>query len=206
MEERLAPFLQRSPLAEASNTTEGNFSSLTLLGRPDYREAYQSLTRLRMSTHVGGDALQLPIRDLSDLYEIWCFVAVVALVSEVLELTVDVRQLVQIEDSGIRLRVLPGKASVVALPHPGGTVRVAYNRQYRSLTGSQRPDIVVQIERPGQPPMVLLCDAKYRLETSPEYIKAFGGVGPPVDAVGQLHRYRDAVLYGPLATDGDVRQ
>lgn len=194
MEERLSPFLQRSPLAEALNMTEGAFSSLALLGRPGYREAYQSLMRLRMSTHVGGEALQLPIRDLADLYEIWCFVAVVALVAEVLGVTVDARQLVKIEDNGIHLRLLPGKASEVSLNHSGGTVRVAYNRQYRSLTGSQRPDIVVQVERPGEAPMVLLCDAKYRLETSPEYIRAFGGVGPPVDAVGQLHRYRDAVV------------
>ncbi len=40
----------------------------------------------------------------------------------------------------------------------------------------------------------LVLDAKYRIETSEEYIQTIGMPGPPQDAVNVLHRYRDAIL------------
>ena len=41
---------------------------------------------------------------------------------------------------------------------------------------------------------VFIFDAKYRLENSEMYVGTFGSPGPPVDAVNQLHRYRDAIV------------
>lgn len=65
MREALAPFLATAPLAEATSSVAQGFTSLTLQGRPGYREAYQALLRLNMSLIVGGEALNIPLRDLS---------------------------------------------------------------------------------------------------------------------------------------------
>ncbi|GAA1795893.1 DUF2357 domain-containing protein [Brevibacterium celere] len=194
MEESISPFLARAPFAEASGTIPHSFASLTLQGRPGYREAYQSLMRLNMALTVGGDALDVPVSDLSELYEIWCFLAVVHQVSRALDLVVDVTHLVELRDNGIRLAVAPGVASTILLQGDSGYANVSYNREYRMLSGVQKPDIVIELVRGSMPPVLLLLDAKYRVVTTPEYVESFGCPGPPADAVGQLHRYRDAII------------
>ncbi|CAG7572155.1 hypothetical protein BH39T_PBIAJDOK_00765 [Barrientosiimonas humi] len=193
MEETLAPFLTMSPFVDASSWVSQSFASLTLQGRPGYREAYQALLRLNMSLIVGGDAVDIPVRDLSELYEIWCFLSVVHQVSQVLGTQVDVFDLVELRDTGVRLTVVPGAQSTVRIAADWCEARVTYNREYKMRSGPQRPDIVIEVLRDDMPPVLLLLDAKYRLDTTPEYVKVFGCPGPPSDAIGQLHRYRDAI-------------
>lgn len=193
MEAMLAPFLTMAPFFEASTWIAQSFTSLTLQGRPGYREAYQALLRLNMSLIVGGEAVNIPLRDLSELYEIWCFLAVVNRVSEVLGAPVDVFDLIELRDTGVRLKVVPGAKSTVKIVGDRCKVRVTYNREYKMLSGPQRPDIVIEILRADMPPVLLLLDAKYRLDTTPDYVRVFGCPGPPADAIGQLHRYRDAI-------------
>lgn len=190
----LAPFLTVSPFIDASSWITQSFASLTLQGRPGYREAYQAILRLNMSLIVGGEAMNIPMRDLSELYEIWCFLAVVRRVSEVLGTPVDIFDLIELRDTGIRLTVVPGTQSTVRIKSNKCEARVTYNREYRMRSGPQRPDIVIEVLRDDMPPVLLLLDAKYRLDTTPEYVRAFGSPGPPADAVGQLHRYRDAII------------
>lgn len=194
MEESLSPFLEHAPFAGSRGAVPHSFASLTLQGRPGYREAYQSFIRLNLSLTVGGEALDVPISDLSELYEIWCFIAVVHQVSQALGFVVDVTDLVELSDTGIRLSLIPGKSSSVELHGESGHVRVSYNREYRMLSGTQRPDIVIELVRDNLPPVLLLLDAKYRVVASPGYVRDFGCPGPPADAVGQLHRYRDAII------------
>lgn len=194
MEETLAPFLSLAPFVDVSQSTLGDISSLTLQGRPGYREAYQSLLRLRMSLLLGGSALETPLRDISDLYEIWCFLAVLERLSAVLGTPVDIHDLVELSDNGVNLRLVAGATSAVTVEAPDCVVRVSYNREYKALSGAQRPDIVIEVFRPDLAPLVLIMDAKYRLDTTPEYVRTFGCPGPPADAVGQLHRYRDAIV------------
>lgn len=193
MEESLVPFLSTSPLADAAAIVAQGFTSLTLQGRPGYREAYQALLRLNMSLIVGGDAVNIPMRDLSELYEIWCFLAVVHQVSEVLDTPIDVFDLIELRDTGVRLNLVPGAKSTVKIQAVTCTANVTYNREYPMRSGPQRPDIVIELLRDDMPPVLLLLDAKYRVDSTPEYVRAFGCPGPPADAIGQLHRYRDAI-------------
>ncbi|MEY1676079.1 DUF2357 domain-containing protein [Gordonia sp. ABKF26] len=193
MESTLAPFLSKSPFVDAPQWVAQSFTSLTLQGQPGYREAYQALLRLNMSLIVGGEAINIPIRDISELYEIWCFLSVVHQVSQVLGATVDIFDLVELRDTGVRLTVVPGARSTVSVETDTCKARVTYNREYTMRSGPQRPDIVVEIMRDDMPPVLLLLDAKYRLDTTPDYVQTFGCPGPPADAIGQLHRYRDAI-------------
>lgn len=193
MEESLVPFLTQSPIVDASPVAPQGFTSLTLQGRPGYREAYQALLRLNMSLVVGGDAVNTPMRDLSELYEIWCFLAVVHRVSEVLATPIDVFDLIELRDTGVRLNLVPGTTSTVKIQNSTCTANVTYNREYKMRSGPQRPDIVIELLRHDMPPVLLLLDAKYRVETTPEYVRSFGCPGPPAEGIGQLHRYRDAI-------------
>lgn len=192
-EDTLAPYLNVSPLADAVGDAAPSFSSLVLQGRPGYRDAYQSLLRLRMAIRVNGDVLALPLRDLSDLYEMWCFVAIVNLVAQTLDAEIDLAELMKLEDTGTRVRLKPGQGSSVAFNFGRDRVNVVYNREYWGRTGTQKPDIIIEVIREGMAPVVLILDAKYRVETSDSYLATSPCPGPPSDAVAQLHRYRDAI-------------
>lgn len=58
-------------LQEAQQLPQPSPPSLTLIGAPGYREAYRTLTELRLGLSVGGDALDLQTKDIHDLYELW---------------------------------------------------------------------------------------------------------------------------------------
>lgn len=194
LEEHLAPFLAMSPLTDATRPVWADFASLTLIGTQGYREAYQSILRLRMALRVHGETLDLAVKDVSELYEIWCYLAIVRLIAAVLDVPADPADIFSLDDAGVRVRLRKGVASSVTLPQVAGHVRVAYNRSFRGLTGAQTPDITIEIARPDMPAVVLVLDAKYRLDASEDYVTAFGGPSAPIDAINQLHRYRDAIV------------
>ena len=50
--------------------------------------------------------------------------------------------------------------------------------------------------QPGGPALHAVLDAKYRLDASAGYRRRYGLPGPPTDALGDLHRYRDAIRIG----------
>ena len=198
LEEHLAPFLAMSPLTDATGPVRADFASLALLGAEGYREAYQSILRLRMALRVHGETVNLAVKDISELYEIWCYLAVVRLVAEVLNVQADPADIFSLDDAGVRVRLRKGITSSITLPHAAGRVRIAYNRRFRGSTGTQTPDVVIEIVREDLPTVILVLDAKYRLDASEEYMTAFGGPSAPIDAINQLHRYRDAIV---LAAD-----
>jgi hypothetical protein len=52
----------------------------------------------------------------------------------------------------------------------------------------------LELQHHGWPVIVITLDAKYRLNSSEQYVGTFGSPGPPIDAVNALHRYRDAIV------------
>lgn len=194
LEEHLAPFLSMSPLGDALGTVRSDFSSLTLLGAEGYREAYQSILRLRMALRVTGDTVELSVKDLSELYEIWCYFAVVRIVADVLGVPVKPDEVFSLDDAGVHVRLRRGTLSRVTLPQGPGWVSVAYNQRFSGLTGAQKPDVIIEVDRAGLSKVILILDAKYRLDASEEFVTTFGGPAAPIDAVNELHRYRDAIV------------
>lgn len=190
----LERLLSLDVLREAQQLPQPSPPSLTLLSAPGYREAYQILTELRLGLAVGGDALELQTKDIHDLYELWAFIEVVRLVAGHTETNIDVTSLIRHYSGGLRIDLSAGKVSDVTL---GGTPRtfvVSYNRVYPGQTGDQKPDIVITVVEPNQPDLVVVLDAKYRVDATNDYRKRFGAPGPPIDAINALHRYRDAIL------------
>jgi uncharacterized protein len=205
MESRVARLERIEPIAAASGPAPPRFATLQLLTTPGYREAYRTCLVLSMGLRIHGGGLQLSVKDLHLLYEYWCYLALLRLVGEVTGERIPVRDLLSVHQDGLRVRVEKGRQHSVAFPAAGGRRVVAtYNPQYSgdSLLVAQQPDLVLTVEDPAWPPIRLVLDAKYRLDTSAEYAARFGVAGPPDDAINVLHRYRDALLEDDGNVDG----
>ncbi len=192
------------PLQEARGLPPSGFSSLQLQGAPGYREAFQCCLRLSLGLRLSGGPLELSLKDLHLLYEYWCFLAVVRLVADVLEIPLDAKSLLSIEADGLRVRLQAGREHSVAFAGEKGRVlRVIYGPEFGGddVLLSQKPDIVLSLESEQWPTIRLILDAKYRIDTSKRYLEQMRSPGPPPDAINVLHRYRDAILEKDPASD-----
>jgi len=76
----------------------------------------------------------------------------------------------------VRLAGERGEAEIVRTPRFSGPPALLV----------QIPDLLVTLRRPGRPEHRVVLDAKYRVDAC--------GAAPPGDALGALHRYRDAIV------------
>jgi hypothetical protein len=196
LEGRLDALLRIEPLQSASGPARLGFTSLQLLGAPGYREAARALISLQLGLRLEGNALELSLKDLATLYEYWCYLAILDLVSQRTGRAIDPKELVEIHATGLRVLLKKGRSTAAHFPLPDGRrIRVEYNPRYDNyVLLTQQPDIVIAVEDPGRPTVRVVLDAKYRVDASAENQNKLGVVGPPVDAINVLHRYRDAIL------------
>ena len=82
MEKRVVRLQGLEPLAAASGEIPTGFVSLQLLGSPGYREAYTNCLALSLGLRIEGGPLQLSVKDLNLLYEYWCYLALLRIISE----------------------------------------------------------------------------------------------------------------------------
>jgi len=57
----------------------------------------------------------------------------------------------------------------------------------------------------GWPVLRLVFDAKYRVDSSPEYVERYKTPGPPEDALNIMYRYRDAIVDSVKVSGSEVR-
>ncbi len=207
MDYRLNRLLRLEPLAQALGGPPPAFSSLVLQSAPGYREAYKACLILRLGLRVEGGPFALSLKDIAALYEYWCYLSLLRLLSEEMGTGVDPKDLFRVSTRGLKvdlvrgvskqvtLRAAPVREATGEVAVQPVTVRLAYNPTYASATGVHRPDVGLALQVEGwRTPFELIFDAKYRLAENPEYCERLGSPGPPEDAVNVLHRYRDAVL------------
>lgn len=192
--DELGRLLEVESLRLAGNAPPAGPPSLTLLSAPGYRDAYRILTELRLGLSVGGEVLDLQIKDIHQLFEIWAFLEVVRIVSSCLRVGMDPASLVSHYRGGLRVNLRSGRLSEVVFGRGAREVTVTYNQVFPGQTGDQKPDIVIRIRAEGSPELVIVLDAKYRVDARSEFRKRYGAPGPPIDAINALHRYRDAIV------------
>jgi hypothetical protein len=192
------------PLAATEGLPPSGFTSLQLHAAPGYREAYRTLTILRQGLRISGGPIEVSVKDLHVLYEYWCFLGIVRLVSEIVETPIPAEHLLEVRSEGLRIRLQKGRTQVVPFELPGGrSLEVTYNPSFRDpdVLLPQQPDIVLTLTDPHWPTVRLVLDAKYRVEDDAAFVERFGAPGPPADAVNVLHRYRDAILDAAEGTE-----
>lgn len=139
------------------------------------------------TTHVTDAAT----RSVSSLYEYWCFLAIVDLFRR--HAALEQCSAIQLGFQTSRLFLRRGREAAVVFRHRGTGKRlnVSYNRRFDTPTVAQRPDAAVHVESDKA---IHVFDAKYRIQFDNDYINLFGGIGPRVDDINTMHRYRDAIV------------
>lgn len=180
---------------------------------PRYRRLYALYRALRSAPFIAFDSplLWLPIQDLPTLYEQWC---VLQTIKALLPLGVlEAQELIaptEVEHGGVRAQRwtlhLRENAPLLAVHRADGVrFRLIYQRRYAPQPATSRtlgaldpfvriPDIAIEVQRDGQPPTVLVIDAKYRVMPD-------GRV--PQSALDDAYAYRSAIgIAGSRATLG----
>ena len=167
---------------------------LLLRRRPAYAAAYDALRASGCGLDLGGTGLDVATQDLAVLYETWASLAVVRAVADVLGAPAP--PAVRVDAEGADLRLRPRQTVTVE----GGAATVTVEVQPRFPAPPallvQRPDLWITAQRAGRAPVRAVVDAKYRRDDTAGYRRRHGAAGPPEDALGTLHRYRDAIV-GP---------
>jgi hypothetical protein len=180
--------------------------SMVLLRRPHYRSALQSFLRFQrgQSVRIDNPALEAPLNELPDLYQLWCSLHVIdALLRVGLELgfVIATERLIGRDAAGIYVRPLPDGKPAVVLNHPetGTRVELIPERTYgpgsgslRSLSFTQRPDIAIEVTSTSGETSIWLFDPKYKLAgeiNGADFSKTL-----PLKAdIDKMHTYRDAI-------------
>lgn len=220
MDEELTA-LSNDPFFRGIGTFKGfSQDSLVMKQAAGYRDIYEQWIILQCGYDLQDGIMQLEVKDISELYEIWCFIKVKNIVQHILRNTatayVDGSKM---EGDFIKALIQGSKSEVVFFDNEKPDVQLAsvmYNAttddeehlpdetavsqntdiaETTSKTTEQRPDIVLRLSKTNDKiQYTYLFDAKYRIRDTS--IPAKNGVEvPPVDAINQLHRYRDAIYY-----------
>jgi hypothetical protein len=185
------------PIAAATGAPQSGFASLALLKTPGYREAYRACLILSLGLRLEGGPVRLSVKDISLLYEYWCVLALLRLIAEETGHPIPTADIFAIEQQGLRVLLQRGQQQRIRFAASSSRrVSLIYNPQFggQAVLTPQQPDVIVEIDDPDWPAVRLVLDAKYRLDSSVEYVHRYGSPGPPEDAINVLHRYRDAIL------------
>lgn len=178
--------------------------SLVLHHRAGYAGVYRVWQQLKQYLDVLGKDADISVKSVAELYEVWCFLEMRKLLEAqgFDEEPVRSAQLV-FDSSGLEVKLRNGLGPSFTYSRADGvSARLAHEPLFDSPNGSadsiyswtvpQKPDIVLEVTFPDSEKLLWVFDAKYRVADS--------GIdnGPdrvPDDAINQMHRYRDALVY-----------
>jgi hypothetical protein len=186
----------RSFLAELPRSADALRPTLALHLTVGYREFFEANLSLSALLEVGGGPLELPEKELSTLYELWCFVALANILRSELKLTPRPPTWLRVEQRRVILELVKGRTSALEMERDSGELlRVVYNRFDSTPTGVCRPDNTLEIFKRGtNAGFRYIFDAKYRLQDDAEYLATHHAPGPPPDAIYRMHAYRDQIV------------
>jgi predicted component of viral defense system (DUF524 family) len=178
---------------------------MVLLRRPPYRAALAGYLDFQRHPAVLFDdpRIEAPLENLPGLYQTWCTLQVLDVVLATgieAGFTVVQARLTAEDGSGVYVRVLPDGKPALTLRHPETQTELALipERTYgkagplRSVSYEQRPDIAIEIRRPGAPPEIIVLDPKYKLDGETQEDSESTGSALKAD-IDKMHAYRDAI-------------
>lgn len=180
--------------------------SLVLQRKHGYAGVLRNWLLLRAGYSFFEGANKLELKDIAELYEIWCFLEMKGVLEQLLKEEPNEIELAEIKVSNFNVEIKEGKKSRISFSLPSGElVELFHELQYLndfdkkhqtgSYTSHQKPDIVLRIHKKDlldDQVFTFLFDAKYRLASDE---KKGMPDAPPEDAINQMHRYRDAIYY-----------
>ena len=193
LEDRISKLRVIEPLAQAKGFPPPGFTSLTLQARSGYREAYRACLILLQGLKVNGGPVELVSKDIGQLYEYWCYLALLRLVAKIIGEKIPVRKLFSVQKHGLRVQLKRGTTQTVVFSNGNRSLELTYNPRYAGR--APRPDVIMTLRDPRLPTLRLAIDAGYHIDPTAGYVKEFGSPGPPIESLAVLHRYRDGVMH-----------
>ncbi len=179
--------------------------SLVLHKATGYSTIYKSWIMLNSGLRFLEGIQKIELKNIADLYQIWCFLEIKSVLQKLLDKeNPDDIDLAEIQIDDFVFKIERGVKSKVSFVQNNGEIielfhdfsyETSTNRNVKSFTVNQRPDIVLRITKNDLKEnyvLTYLYDAKYRLASDEKE----GALDlPPEDAINQMHRYRDAIYY-----------
>jgi len=178
--------------------------SLVLQRASGYSTVFRCWIMLQQGLGFWDGRQKIELKNIADLYQIWCFLEMESILEELLGQEPDSVQLAPVEVNGFLLQLAKDQRSRITFKRDNGDVidlyheyKVPVNRddEVVSYTLIQKPDIVLRITKSDLKDMytfTYLYDAKYQLLSDADD----GALdSPPKDAINQMHRYRDAIYF-----------
>ena len=192
---QLRRLLQSGPLQEVSGARAPKRAPLVLRRRPAYRQAFDALRLLDRGLGVAEGEVEAAWMGTARVFETWAALAVVQEAAAALGVE-DPAEPFGARRVGASVRVRRGRAASVRLAGSGAVLTIAYEPRFGGPPAllAQRPDLLLTLARPGRPARRAILDAKYRREDSAAYVRRHGAAAPPEDSLGDLPRYRDAIV------------
>ena len=205
--------LETSPFFQKVGEFEGfRQESAILQQRMGYSKIYKAWLMLKNSLELVDGKTDIGMKQIWELYEIWCFLVMKRLIAKVLGLDLQKPDNHVREDKSKMLNTIVKSemTHIIEFDNVKNGDKVCleyqhtYNRrtkEFSTTTTEQRPDIVVTIKKKDGFVLTYLYDAKYRVQDDARDGELDEGVSidvadyPLPDAINQMHRYRDAIYY-----------
>lgn len=180
--------------------------SHVLQKRTGYAQVYKSWILFKKGIDILDGVNKIGLKDISELYEIWCFLQMKKLISSIEGVELLSAELSEVHFQNFVFQLREGKKSRITFLNTNTNEEielfheVSYSnstRQAGSYTIPQKPDIVLKVRKNDIQDAfecTYLYDAKYRVNDIEENRVDF----PTDDSINQMHRYRDAIYYRDL--------
>lgn len=212
-QEPLKKMLDRSFLQDVGSYAGMNRESLVLQQKTGYSSVYRAWQELKFYLSAMAGQSQVSMKSVAEIYEIWCFLRIrQILVDDLGFIEKEISKNTLVLNDYFEYQLRDGFAGAFRFERADGiSVRLAHEPRFtrkgqpiRSWLVTQQPDIVLEATLPGtgdngqQTRFIWLFDAKYRIKTETgryddDDIQGTDHV--PDDAINQMHRYRDALIY-----------
>ncbi len=170
---------------------------------PGYRELYKYHLMLKRGLSINRDVFKVSMKDTAQFYEYWCFIKLVSILKKQ-DYHLFTDDVIKVDRSGVTVTLVKGQASEVQLVNPrtGENITLTYNPTARKMpTVSQKTDNVLTLEKAGaEREYKYVFDAKYRIEARPDSYYPDSNIGPKLDDINTMHRYRDTIVYDSDST------
>jgi len=202
--------LLNRPLFAEVGAFDGQASeSLVLHQRDGYAGVYRIWQELKLYLDLFGRHASISMKSVAELYEVWCLLEMRRLLLA-LGFTEKTHHRALLKDNGLEKNLIDGIGAAFHLERTDGIkIRLAHEPVFRrtnapsfgkiySWTTVQKPDIFLEATFPDKERVQWIFDAKYRIADDGK-----GTDYAPDDAINQMHRYRDALIYINQANDGE---
>ena len=192
---------------EISSFTGLSASSLVLQQRSGYAKVFSIWQILKKYLDKLAGNTDVSMKPIADLYEVWCFIAIKDIIESLGFVEVEANK-TKLKKVALELNFDKESAKNDALASSfvferddGTTLRLVHEPVFKERSvpvkawlGEHIPDILVEVTLPSEngvpsEQFYWLFDAKYRIDQNSK------GDEAPIDAINQMHRYRDALIH-----------